>query len=134
MVFNKNDMYIGRSIKEYGEWSQAEIDLCKQILTSTDIVIGSSKVNSFDFVSHETKTFIKENGVRVFQFFVDGELIKEALYNEKTKEITSKSKFVFNSANCEIVEKRNFRDNDIQTDEEADKIDEKSLKEIKEGK
>ena len=102
--------------------------------TSTDIVIGSSKVNSFDFVSHETKTFIKENGVRVFQFFVDGELIKEALYNEKTKEITSKSKFVFNSANCEIVEKRNFRDNDIQTDEEADKIDEKSLKEIKEGK
>ena len=39
MVFNKNDMYIGRSIKEYGEWSQAEIDICKQILTSTDFVI-----------------------------------------------------------------------------------------------
>jgi len=39
MVFNKNDMYIGRSIKEYGEWSQAEIDICKQILTPTDFVI-----------------------------------------------------------------------------------------------
>ena len=39
MVFNKNDMYIGRSIKEYGEWSQAEIDLCTQILTPTDFVI-----------------------------------------------------------------------------------------------
>jgi len=72
--------------------------------TSTDIVIGSSKVNSFDFVSHETKTFTKENGVRVFQFFVDGELIKEALYNEKSKEIISRSK----------VEKRDFRDTDTK--------------------
>lgn len=70
--------------------------------TSTDIVIGSSKVNSFDFVSHETKTFIKENGLRVFQFFVDGELVKEALYDEKNKKVKVRSK----------VEKRDFRDND----------------------
>ena len=39
MVYNKNDMYIGKSIKEYGEWSQGEIDLCKQILTPSDVVI-----------------------------------------------------------------------------------------------
>ena len=39
MVYNKNDSYVGKSIKEYGEWSQAEIDLCKQILTPTDFVI-----------------------------------------------------------------------------------------------
>ena len=39
MVYNKNDRFIGKSIKEYGEWSQAEIDLCKQILLPTDCVI-----------------------------------------------------------------------------------------------
>ncbi len=39
MVYNKNDKYIGKSIKEYGEWSQREINLCKQLLTSNDVVI-----------------------------------------------------------------------------------------------
>ena len=39
MVHNKNDSYIGKSIKEYGEWSQGEIDLLKQILMPTDVVI-----------------------------------------------------------------------------------------------
>ena len=39
MVYNKNDKYIGKSIKEYGEWSQGELDLCKQVLSSTDVVI-----------------------------------------------------------------------------------------------
>ena len=39
MVYNKNDVYIGRSIKEYGEWSQGEINLCKQILNPNDLVI-----------------------------------------------------------------------------------------------
>ena len=32
MVYNKNDMYVGKSIKEYGEWSQGEIDLYQQVL------------------------------------------------------------------------------------------------------
>ncbi len=39
MVYNKNDRYIGRSIKEYGEWSQGEINLCKRVLSSTDVLI-----------------------------------------------------------------------------------------------
>ncbi len=39
IVYNKNDRFIGRSLKEYGEWSQGEIDLCKQILTPVDVVI-----------------------------------------------------------------------------------------------
>ena len=39
MVYNKNDKFIGRSIKEYGEWSQGEIDLCRQLLTPTDFVV-----------------------------------------------------------------------------------------------
>ncbi len=39
MVYNKNDIYIGKCIKEYGEWSQGEIDICKQILLPNDVVI-----------------------------------------------------------------------------------------------
>ena len=39
MVYNKNDEYIGKSIKEYGEWSQGEINICKQMLTPSDVVI-----------------------------------------------------------------------------------------------
>tara|TARA_Y100001968_G_scaffold257897_1_gene244764 strand:+ start:550 stop:729 length:180 start_codon:yes stop_codon:yes gene_type:complete len=32
MVYDENDTYTGKSIKEYGEWCQEEIDLCKQCL------------------------------------------------------------------------------------------------------
>ncbi len=39
MVYNKNDSYVGKSIKEYGEWSLGEIDLLKQILTPNDLII-----------------------------------------------------------------------------------------------
>ena len=39
MVYNKNDKYIGKSIKEYGEWSQEELELCKRCLTPNDLVI-----------------------------------------------------------------------------------------------
>ena len=39
MLYNKNDLYIGKSIKEYGEWSQGEIDICKKILRPRDVVI-----------------------------------------------------------------------------------------------
>ena len=39
MVYNKNDSYVGKSIKEYGEWSLGEIDLLKQILTPNDVII-----------------------------------------------------------------------------------------------
>ncbi len=39
MVYNKNDVFIGKSIKEYGEWAQGEIDICRKILTPTDFLI-----------------------------------------------------------------------------------------------
>jgi len=39
IVYNKNDIYIGQSIKNYGEWSQGELDLCKQFLIPNDVVI-----------------------------------------------------------------------------------------------
>ncbi len=39
MIYNKNDSYVGKSIKEYGEWSLGEIDLLKQILKPNDSII-----------------------------------------------------------------------------------------------
>lgn len=39
MIVNKNDMYIGRSLIEYGEFSYGEIDLFRQIVTSGSIVV-----------------------------------------------------------------------------------------------
>ena len=39
MVFNKNDLVIGKSIKEYGEWSQLELDFLTQLLNPNDVVI-----------------------------------------------------------------------------------------------
>ena len=38
-VINKNDTYIGRSLKNYGEWSEEEIKLLKQICKKGDTVI-----------------------------------------------------------------------------------------------
>jgi FkbM family methyltransferase len=32
MIFNKNDIYIGRSLDLYGEWSKGELDLFQQLL------------------------------------------------------------------------------------------------------
>ena len=39
MIYNKNDTYIGASIREYGEWSSGEIEIIKQLLEPTDVVI-----------------------------------------------------------------------------------------------
>lgn len=39
MVINKNDTYIGKSIKHYGEWSQIEIEFFKTVLKPNDNVI-----------------------------------------------------------------------------------------------
>ena len=39
MIYNKNDTYIGSSIREYGEWSSEEIEIIKQIVKPSDVVI-----------------------------------------------------------------------------------------------
>lgn len=39
MLFNRNDVYIGRSIGKYGEFSEAEIDLFAQFCCAGDIVV-----------------------------------------------------------------------------------------------
>jgi len=39
MVYNKYDIFIGRSLALYGEWSEAEIDIFRQILHPGDVVV-----------------------------------------------------------------------------------------------
>lgn len=55
-LYNRNDAYIGRSLEQYGEWSEAEVDLFRQILRPGDHVveaganIGSHTVAMSQFV------------------------------------------------------------------------------------
>lgn len=39
LIFNKNDMYIGKSLELYGEYSEGEIDLFRQIVHQGDTVL-----------------------------------------------------------------------------------------------
>ncbi len=41
MVFNLNDRYIGRSLELYGEYSQGEVDLFRQIVRAGDVVVDA---------------------------------------------------------------------------------------------
>ncbi|MCA9127291.1 MAG: FkbM family methyltransferase [Planctomycetales bacterium] len=38
-IFNHNDIYIGRSLEKYGEFSEAEVDLFKQLCRPGDLVV-----------------------------------------------------------------------------------------------
>jgi len=72
MIYNKNDKYIGKSIKEYGEWSQEEINLCMQILNPSDVVIEvGSNIGSHTLalakIVHEGVVFAFEPQNVIFQ-------------------------------------------------------------------
>jgi FkbM family methyltransferase len=41
MLANKNDVYIGRSLREYGEFSEGEVDLFRQIVRPGSVVVES---------------------------------------------------------------------------------------------
>jgi len=53
----------------------------------TSIKVGSSSINSFDFLEHEVKALLDDKGRKLFQFWVDGVLIKEVV--QKTKDPSS---------------------------------------------
>ena len=60
--------------------------------TTTDVKIGTSRVNSFDFVKTEIKkTVIECEYTRAeyikFEFLVDGVVIKTALYNPRNQKV-----------------------------------------------
>jgi hypothetical protein len=39
MMYLRNDVYIGRSLNDYGEYSEAEVDLFRQFLTPGDVAL-----------------------------------------------------------------------------------------------
>jgi FkbM family methyltransferase len=39
MLFNRRDMYIGRSLAEYGEYSEAELDVLRQLLRPGAVIV-----------------------------------------------------------------------------------------------
>ena len=86
------------------------------------IKIDSSQNHSYNFLETEIKYFTQENGTKVFIFYLDGEVIKEATINPITNRIKMRSKihprdynqkdmlFDFNIGSVEAVNKYNKRE------------------------
>lgn len=58
MSFFRNDAIIGRSLREYGEWAQAEIDFLLSLIKPGDIVIDAGA-----FIGTHTLAFAKHVGL-----------------------------------------------------------------------
>ena len=56
------------------------------------IKITSTQNHSYNFLETKIKYFTQENGTRVFLFYLDGEVIKEATINPITNRIKMRSK------------------------------------------
>ena len=54
--------------------------------SSSNIKIGTSAKNSYEFVKTRIETAKANQGSRVYNFFVDDELMKSAFYNGKSKD------------------------------------------------
>jgi len=57
-----------------------------------NIKIGTSKSNSFDFLETKLETFTQADGTKVYLFYIDGELVKEASYNIHLSRFEMRSK------------------------------------------
>jgi hypothetical protein len=55
--------------------------------TTTTVNVGTSSKNSFKFLDHSLERETNEDGTMTFKFIVDGECIKESIYDPKTKEL-----------------------------------------------
>jgi len=55
--------------------------------TKTNVLIGSSSNNSFNFVTHETRVYTDESGTKHFEFLLDGDVIKSAFLIRGSKEM-----------------------------------------------
>ena len=57
--------------------------------TTTEVVVGTSSRNSHEFLKHETKKIVNDDGTMTFEFWLDDALIKECVYDIKQKKIIS---------------------------------------------
>ena len=82
--YYENDKYIGKSLSEYGEWSEAEVNLIKQLVNSNEniIEIGSN-------IGTHTVPLAKHlsSGGRIFAFEPQSQNYKLLLDNIKDNEI-----------------------------------------------
>lgn len=62
--------------------------------TTTEVVVGTSSRNSHEFLKHETKKIVNDDGTMTFQFWLDDALIKECVYDVKAKTITSTASLI----------------------------------------
>ena len=75
--------------------------------SSSNIKIGTSAKNSYDFLNTRIETAKANNGSRVYNFFVDDKLVKSAFYNDKLKE---KMRIVYSEADKENELKAEYFD------------------------
>ena len=73
--------------------------------SSSDIKIGTSAKNSYEFVKTRIETAKANQGSRVYNFFVDDKLVKSAFYNDKLKE---KMRIVYSEADKEAELKKEY--------------------------
>ena len=86
------------------------------------IQISSSKNYSYNFLETEIKYFTQENGTKVYQFFLDGEIVKETTINPIRDRIDMRSKihprdfiqkdmlFEFNIGSTSAINEHNKRE------------------------
>ena len=85
--YYENDLYIGKSLSEYGEWSEAEVELIKQIVPQNKIIIeiGSNiGTHTIPMAKHLT------NGGKVFAFEPQSQnykLLQENINNNDIKNV-----------------------------------------------
>ena len=75
-IWNNVTACIYKGCKSYGVKETGEVN----------VLIGSSKTNSFDFLTHKTTVRDVKPNIKEFRFYVDDTIIKYAFYNTKTKE------------------------------------------------
>ena len=73
--------------------------------SSSNIKIGTSAKNSYDFLNTRIETAKANNGSRVYNFFVDDKLVKSAFYNDKLKD---KMRIVYSEADKEDELKKEY--------------------------
>jgi FkbM family methyltransferase len=73
LLYNKNDIYIGRGIERYGEWSEFEVELFRQICQPSDVVvevgsnIGSQTIALSQMVGNGGRVYAFEPQRIIFQ-------------------------------------------------------------------
>ena len=87
-LYHENDRYIGKSLSEYGEWSEGEVELIKKIVSNNEniIEIGSNiGTHTIPLAKHVS------NGGQILSFEPQSqnhELLMENIFHNNIKNVT----------------------------------------------